>query len=547
MRPAQLPAAPGPFLSGVNRRSLLPALAFLTLLGSGPPPAPAGPVVGAPAPDFALTTLDGRRVRLADYRGRTLVINVWGSWCPPCRLETPDLIAESRQQAAHGVAFLGVDTTEPAPAVRAFAAAKGVPYPQAAVAGSSAFARDYDIRNYPTTFVIGPDGVLRARHADNLLPRAQLHAYIVAAQSGRSAPLQSAFQTQLDALLDPAQYPFDGDPATVRANVERAVAAISRSDDLMDEAMDDLARDHDLVATQAEQARLRDAALAAFAPLATSEGDNALLARLRGDQAAARGDWDDAQRFYEQAIGFAPEDLDALAGAAYAADKRGDGTRLVQLRERIAGAAPSYASFAGLGDTLAGQGDIAAAEGAYGRALSLATTLPARAWTQLHAGRMEARLGRRAQARAAFGRALTAAVRIPDGDPRAAWYVEQAQEGLIALGVLPGAPPSISLAPWTGPDLPGSVASTVKYRLAVTGSRGQAIALTVRGLPPHWIGSFCTDRVCAPFHTQVTIPADGVKIVEFQVIPFGPASHSSAIRVEAFVGARRVASAGAAV
>ncbi len=140
---------------------------------------------------------------LADYRGKTLVINVWGSWCPPCRIETPDLVAEATADRARGVAFLGVDTTEPASVVRAFAAAKAIPYPQVATSGTSAFATAYDIRNYPTTFVIGPDGVLRARHADNLLPRAQLQAYIAAAQRGESAPLRTAFQTQLDRLLTP--------------------------------------------------------------------------------------------------------------------------------------------------------------------------------------------------------------------------------------------------------------------------------------------------------------------------------------------------------
>src|ERR1700737_4151491 len=70
-----------------------------------------GPAVGQPAPDFALTTLDGKHVRLADYRGKTLVINVWGSWCPPCRLETPDLVAEAKAGVSRAVAFLGVDTT----------------------------------------------------------------------------------------------------------------------------------------------------------------------------------------------------------------------------------------------------------------------------------------------------------------------------------------------------------------------------------------------------------------------------------------------------
>jgi len=180
-----------------------------------------GPVVGQPAPAFTLTTTGGKTVRLADYRGRTLVINVWGSWCPPCRLETPDLVAESKADASRGVAFLGVDTTETANVVRAFVAAKGIAYPQAVTTSTSEFAKAYDIRNYPTTLVIGPDGVLRARHADNILPRAQLHAYIVGAQHGESVPLKSAFQAQLDALLDPAQYPFTGDAATIRATICR--------------------------------------------------------------------------------------------------------------------------------------------------------------------------------------------------------------------------------------------------------------------------------------------------------------------------------------
>src|ERR1700681_4516086 len=95
-----------------------------------------GPAVGAAAPDFSLTTLDGKRVRLADYRGKTLVINVWGSWCPPCRLETPDFVAEAKAGAAHGVAYLGIDTTESAPAVRAYVAAKGIPYPQVVTTGT---------------------------------------------------------------------------------------------------------------------------------------------------------------------------------------------------------------------------------------------------------------------------------------------------------------------------------------------------------------------------------------------------------------------------
>jgi peroxiredoxin len=502
-----------------------------------------GPIVGAAAPDFTLTTIDGRTLRLADYRGRTLVINVWGSWCPPCRLETPDLIAESTADRARGVAFVGIDTTESAAAVRAFAVAKGVGYPQVATTGSSAFARDYDIRNYPTTFVIGPDGILRARHADNLLPRAQLHAYIVAARDGRSAPLRSALQTRLDALLDPAAYPLDGDDATVRANVQRAIVAIDQTDALMDDAMDDQTQDHDLVATQAEQERLRAAVIAAFTPLAKSDADTALLARLRGDEAVAQGRWSDADTAYAAALAIDPADRDALDGQAYAAAELGDDARVEQLDTRIAQLAPSPSAFVSLGKAQARRGEIAAAEASFGAALGLAQTPVAVAWTNLYFGRMEAEAGRRAAAHAAFAHALAAATAIPTVNPRSAWYIEQAQEGMVALGVTPGAPPSLSLAPWTGPDLPGSIASTIKYRLAVTGAHGTSVALTVRGLPLHWIGSFCTDRVCAPFTTTVVVPADGVKIVEFQVVPIGRASTHQEARIDATVGKTRVATA----
>src|SRR3982074_2967396 len=101
---------------------LAPSFTAVTIcLGLVPLPAAAqlpGPVVGQPAPAFALTTPVGKTVRLADYRGKTLVINVWGSWCPPCRLETPDLVAEAKGDASRGVAFLGADTTAPGNAGR---------------------------------------------------------------------------------------------------------------------------------------------------------------------------------------------------------------------------------------------------------------------------------------------------------------------------------------------------------------------------------------------------------------------------------------------
>ena len=499
--------------------------------------------MGRPAPPFALVTTAGKRVSLADFHGRTLVVNVWGSWCPPCRIETPDLIAEAQAADPHRVAFLGVDTTESESVVRAFVAAKGVPYPQAVTTGTSDFAKAYEIRNYPTTFVIDPNGVLRARHADNLLPRAQLHAYVVAAERGESAPLMSAFQRALDAQLDPAQYHFDGTPDAVRSEARRAAAAIDKANDLLDDAMDDPARDHDLVATQQEEETLRAATLAALAPIAQTPADQALAARLHGDEDAALGRWQSADAAYAQALAIDPTDGAALSGQAYAASMLGDHARVAQLDERLTVSSPSAPAFVGLGQAYARLGRIADAEAAFGRAQQLAHGSPAvAAWTNLYFGRMEADAKNPVKARAAFERAAAAAAAIPKASPRAAWYVEQSQEAMIALGIRPGAAPALSIAPWTGPDLPGSIASTIKYRLVVTGPPGTKLALASSGLPPHWIGSFCTDRVCAPFRTTVVLPPGRVKIVEFQVIPPGPTRAGSNVRIDADQAGRSVAS-----
>src|SRR5690349_6439171 len=58
-------------------------------------------------------TLEGQPVDVAAYRGRVVVLNVWGSWCAPCRKEAPDLQAASQRLAPKGVQFLGINTSDP--------------------------------------------------------------------------------------------------------------------------------------------------------------------------------------------------------------------------------------------------------------------------------------------------------------------------------------------------------------------------------------------------------------------------------------------------
>ena len=57
-------------------------------------------------------TLEGKQLSLADYRGRAVVVNVWGSWCPPCRKEAPELADASSELAKDGVAFVGINTRD---------------------------------------------------------------------------------------------------------------------------------------------------------------------------------------------------------------------------------------------------------------------------------------------------------------------------------------------------------------------------------------------------------------------------------------------------
>ena len=69
------------------------------------------PAPGKPAPDFTLPQLDGPPVRLADLRGRVVVLNFWASWCAPCREETPALKA-FYQRYGDRVAFYAVNVAE---------------------------------------------------------------------------------------------------------------------------------------------------------------------------------------------------------------------------------------------------------------------------------------------------------------------------------------------------------------------------------------------------------------------------------------------------
>ncbi|MER6568687.1 TlpA disulfide reductase family protein [Streptomyces sp. NPDC001093] len=89
---------------------------------------PAGKRAGAP--DLSGQTIDGRTLDVADYKGQVVVINVWGSWCGPCREEAEYFSKVSKQYDGKGVQFVGINTrdTSTTPAV-AFEKEHGISYP----------------------------------------------------------------------------------------------------------------------------------------------------------------------------------------------------------------------------------------------------------------------------------------------------------------------------------------------------------------------------------------------------------------------------------
>jgi thiol-disulfide isomerase/thioredoxin len=512
------------------------------------PPAPlTGPQVGKPAPDFALTTLDGKKVSLASFAGKTLVINVWATWCPPCRQEMPDLIQSYAPLAKDGVAFLGVDTTEEAPIVRAYAAAKGLPYAQA-IDTAKTFEKAYDIAYFPTTLVIGPDGVLRARYIDVIAP-AQLKQFVADAKAGRDGAIVSKLQNDIDALLTSTTVTATGDPKTVVASVRAAAKAIAKAEDMLGDSDASKGNPTDLLRTRVEEAALRDKAIAALGAVASSIEDKALLAKLQGDAAADREQWAEAYDHYTAVIALDPKDEDALGGLSMAASRLERRADAIAADEKLAALEPSSVdAHVDLALAYAKADRFPDAYAAFDTAVTLgkkqvadkpgnASKIRKLAWTYLYQGRTYAKGGDKVRAREAFDSLLAWTAKLPADDVRHDMYLEEGQEAIVALDLTSPGKTAVSLAPWTGPELPGSIPNTIKYRLVVAGPAGKSLDLHAMDVPKGWVASFCSDKVCSPFKVAVVVPPAGVKVIEFQLVPPDAKAKIGKVRVTATGGA----------
>ncbi len=146
-------------------------IALLAILSSGwlasraqsrsPQAPPSRPVVGQvemlpDAPDFTLETLEGKHVRLRDYRGKAVVLNFWASWCVPCMKEVPWLIEYQNKFGPKGLVILGISMDTSVAAARQFTKDKGINYP--VLMGKQSVADQFYVKGLPVSIFIDRSG-----------------------------------------------------------------------------------------------------------------------------------------------------------------------------------------------------------------------------------------------------------------------------------------------------------------------------------------------------------------------------------------------------
>ena len=147
-------------LNAPSRRRLLVACA---LLAAAAPASAANLQTLAPAPDFTLRSMDGPNLRLAEQRGRVVMVNFWATWCGPCRQEMPHLNKLYDKYRDAGFVLLGVNIDDNARTATDLATKLGLKFP-VLLDTDKAVSRLYDLGSMPATVLIDREGRVRHLH-----------------------------------------------------------------------------------------------------------------------------------------------------------------------------------------------------------------------------------------------------------------------------------------------------------------------------------------------------------------------------------------------
>ncbi|MFI7244755.1 TlpA family protein disulfide reductase [Streptomyces qinglanensis] len=135
-------------------------------------------------PDLSGPSVDGKELKLSDFEGKVVVLNVWGSWCSPCRAEAPNLAKVARDTEDQGVQFVGINTRD------------------LDKANAKAFERNYDI-DYPSFY--DPSGKLILKFPKNTLSPQAIPSTLILDKDGKVAvrALKELSEKELRSALDP--------------------------------------------------------------------------------------------------------------------------------------------------------------------------------------------------------------------------------------------------------------------------------------------------------------------------------------------------------
>ena len=170
-QPIQLTSRAAAWLLGT---AVVATAALVTLHFHTPRPLPGGDTpaaerlagddwTGRAAPDFELPALDGRRIRLSDFRDRVVLVNFWATWCAPCRVEMPWLREFDARYSSQGLTILGVSVDDGGrERVERFVRQLRVEYP-ILLSDGKVDLRYGGVRFLPQTFFVGRDGKITRR------------------------------------------------------------------------------------------------------------------------------------------------------------------------------------------------------------------------------------------------------------------------------------------------------------------------------------------------------------------------------------------------
>lgn len=115
--------------------------------------------------DFKLKDIRGAGVKLADFKGKVIVLNFWATWCAPCKTEIPDFVDLQARHGAAGLQLLGISVDDSVKQLTPFVEAHNMNYPVLQGRGHNALLDAYAISSLPVTVVIGRSGAMCRRYA----------------------------------------------------------------------------------------------------------------------------------------------------------------------------------------------------------------------------------------------------------------------------------------------------------------------------------------------------------------------------------------------